>query len=191
MSDPGVEVSDSAEFWQLDVNITYNSSHPLGPEYENNSDSYVPSIKAILYDSALPVNYSDMFNTQGSPLGRLLRHAITIPAVTATPKWPAYVDTFRTIDGAGDLKLKYAQNYKFYHGQRPWLTWDNQLGTKCDVGRNGTAPCQLSLPFTFSSPMVTVERSSRGTDTLTILIDEGSILGAILFFTWFFGIFIT
>ncbi|XXG97836.1 structural constituent of ribosome [Hypoxylon texense] len=199
MPEPGIKVSDSAELWRLDVNITYNSSHPLGPEYDNNPENCVPSIKVILYDSTVPLDYPEIFTTCGVPPGRPLGHAITLPAVTASSEWPTYVDTFRINDAVGELKSNavdgifgsmYVRDFKYYNGEPPRITWDRQQGIECDVGKNGTAPCQFSLPFTFSSPLVTVETSKRGTDALKIFTDEGSILGAILFITWFLGIFI-
>jgi hypothetical protein len=51
--------------------------------------------------------------------------------------------------------------------------------------------CTFALHAYMISPMMTMHTSSHGITTLQILLDEGGILGAILFVTWFFGIFAT
>ena len=61
--------------------------------------------------------------------------------------------------------------------------------TTC-TGSNPQDVCAASVTVKFDSSLVTKQTSSRGMDTLQIFIDEGSIVGGILFFTWFLGIFV-
>jgi len=51
-------------------------------------------------------------------------------------------------------------------------------------------PCLFTVSLSMASSLVTKQRSSHGTDMGQIILDEGSILGGVLFFTWFFGIFV-
>jgi len=51
-------------------------------------------------------------------------------------------------------------------------------------------PCWLLMTVRMRSPLFTTQTSSHGTTALKILIDEGGILGAIFFFTWFAGIYV-
>ncbi|KAI1764876.1 hypothetical protein GGR53DRAFT_465976 [Hypoxylon sp. FL1150] len=194
MTDPGAQVSILR--WYLAVNLTYNSTGPLG---DNTPADYLPYMKAFLYDSTLPLNFSELFNRCGPPWGNVFAQEISIPAVNAGSGWPVYVDVLQIDDKAGDLATDgpgfecspTLENYKYYTGRAPPLTWDTSMGNECDVGRNASAtPCPLILSFQLSSPLVSVQTSRRGSHTLKILIDEGSILGAILFITWFFGIFV-
>ncbi|KAK1810277.1 hypothetical protein LTR12_015341 [Friedmanniomyces endolithicus] len=65
-------------------------------------------------------------------------------------------------------------------------------GPQCDLGLpNYTGPCPAMLMMSYSSLLVTTLRSSHGTDWLKMLLEEGSIVGGIMFVTWFFNIFVT
>ncbi|KAK0321871.1 hypothetical protein LTR57_019171 [Friedmanniomyces endolithicus] len=65
-------------------------------------------------------------------------------------------------------------------------------GPQCDLGLPGyTGPCPASLMVSYSSLLVTTLRSNHGTDWLKMLLEEGSIVGGIMFVTWFFNIFVT
>jgi hypothetical protein len=86
------------------------------------------------------------------------------------------------------------KSYTYYEAEMYPLTWDSTppANGSCDAANltghfDGT--CYLNMNIETDSKLVTVQASGRGTDTLQILIDEGSILGGTLFFTWFFGIF--
>jgi hypothetical protein len=52
------------------------------------------------------------------------------------------------------------------------------------------SPCYFTTRMTMSSMLVTSQTSTRGTNWQKILFDEGSIVGGIMFVTWFLGIYI-
>ncbi|TKA81665.1 hypothetical protein B0A55_01336 [Friedmanniomyces simplex] len=63
---------------------------------------------------------------------------------------------------------------------------------QCDLGLpNYTGPCPAVLTMKFSSLLVTTFTSKYGTDWKQMLLEEGSIVGGIMFVTWFFNIFVT
>ncbi|KAK3630560.1 hypothetical protein LTR56_017358 [Elasticomyces elasticus] len=65
-------------------------------------------------------------------------------------------------------------------------------GYQCDLGRSDyNGPCPAELSMSFSSLLVTTLKSSNGTDMKQMLLDEGSIVGGVMFVTWFFNIFVT
>jgi hypothetical protein len=66
----------------------------------------------------------------------------------------------------------------------------NSSCDKAGANYNNDTPCSLVLSVQIRSEILTTQTSSHGTTALDILIDEGGILGGILFFTWFFGIFV-
>lgn len=61
----------------------------------------------------------------------------------------------------------------------------------CDLGnRDYTGPCKGTLTMSFSSWMITTQRSMRASDWKQMLLDEGAIVGGVMFVTWFLGIFV-
>ncbi|KAK5126767.1 hypothetical protein LTR85_009701 [Meristemomyces frigidus] len=53
-----------------------------------------------------------------------------------------------------------------------------------------TADCQTHLSIYFDSFMVATETSARGTDWKRMLLDEGSIVGGVVFVMWFLTIYV-
>jgi hypothetical protein len=112
-----------------------------------------------------------------------------------------YAETFQIDDKIGALEGStkgdnssnsedgHLQQYTYYTGRE--INWPGYALT-CDTSyeENYQGPCFFALVLALQSSLVTTQTSSRGTDTLQILIDEGSILGGVLFFTWFFSIFV-
>lgn len=97
---------------------------------------------------------------------------------------------------SGDLTDFALRRYIYFDAQTnvandgPPLTQDKVCN---DTGIWGTAhgnDCVLGVTVQMRSPLFTTQTSSHGTTALKILIDEGSILGAIFFLTWFAGIFV-
>ncbi|KAK4560544.1 hypothetical protein LTR86_005741 [Recurvomyces mirabilis] len=88
-----------------------------------------------------------------------------------------------TICSSDALALR---DYTYYGGRFDPLP----LPAGCSPVIGSTTTCGWFLSVHLQSSLATTQKSSRGTNTLQILIDEGSILGGILFFTWFFGIFV-
>ena len=84
------------------------------------------------------------------------------------------------------------RNYTYYDARTPSAGIKQQLqNSTCDVASpNYFTPCQFQLKVVMNSMLVTKQTSEHGTNTLRILIDEGSILGAVMFFTWFLSIFV-
>lgn len=63
----------------------------------------------------------------------------------------------------------------------------------CDVGSKGyekASVCPSVNYIHFSTNMVTRQTSSHGTDWKKIIVDEGSIVGGVMFFTWFLGLYV-
>lgn len=53
-----------------------------------------------------------------------------------------------------------------------------------------TFNCSATVVFEFLSPLTTTQTSSQGTTWKQMLLDEGSIVGGIQFFTWFLSIYV-
>lgn len=83
-------------------------------------------------------------------------------------------------------------HYTYYSAQPNIRVLGNSSPANCDIYsvnyKNET--CGFQLYVQVRSELLTTQKSSHGTTNLKILIDEGGILGGILFFTWFFGIFV-
>lgn len=62
----------------------------------------------------------------------------------------------------------------------------------CDIGdpnQPATGSCNADITVTFPSTLTRVYRSERSKDWITILTEEGGVVGFVTFLTWFFGIF--
>ncbi|KAK5113611.1 hypothetical protein LTR85_010840 [Meristemomyces frigidus] len=180
----------------LSVRLDYNSS--------NGTDTGLPftGVQIGLYDSYLPFNYSDFFHWCGNPQ---FYYQMTLP-ITDTAMVSVTADTFVLSDLVGALDesrgslasalcspdvLKLT-NYTYYSARLETVAAGSSLvDSSCDVSAaTYEQPCTFNLVFFLSSSLVTTQTSSRGADTLQILIEEGGIVGGILFFTGFLGIFV-
>lgn len=62
----------------------------------------------------------------------------------------------------------------------------------CDVGDDQnppSGPCSAGVTVSFPSTLTRVYTSTHGKDWITILTEEGGVVGFVTFLTWFFGIF--
>ena len=63
----------------------------------------------------------------------------------------------------------------------------------CDKGENPEKPfngsCNADVTVAFTSTLARVYTSEHGKDWVTILTEEGGVVGFVTFLTWFFGIF--
>ena len=111
------------------------------------------------------------------------------------------VEAFIMDDAAGALDAEVVcpsgeQPRKFTYYTATAETFPSTNTTLCTVDEDGKGEqslyggCNSALRVSMASSLVTTQKSHHGTTTLEILIDEGSILGAVLFVTWFFGIFV-
>lgn len=59
----------------------------------------------------------------------------------------------------------------------------------CDLSRDYNGSCNADLTVSFPSTLTRVYTSEHGKDWITILTEEGGVVGFVTFLTWFFGIF--
>lgn len=61
---------------------------------------------------------------------------------------------------------------------------------KCDLaGNDWTGSCNGDLTVTFTSRLTRLYTSQHGKNWITILTEEGGVVGFVTFLTWFLGIF--
>lgn len=85
------------------------------------------------------------------------------------------------------------RTYSHYSTYRTTLDHINWLNTSsCDVADKEyyKGPCTAFHNIAFSTNMVTRQRSGHGTSFKQIVVDEGSIAGGVMFFTWFLGLYV-
>lgn len=154
-----------------------------------------------LFDPAFPFNLTDYSYDCGNPphyknvylhLGQKL--SLDIVATPYSIKDPVHAlsrgNSSLTFGGCRQI------NAYFYYDvsvadvgrsiQRPEIEPcpdSNNTGT-------GAINCTFLMQIKFASSLVTTQKSERATNTLRILTDEGSIVGGVLFLTWFLGIFV-
>lgn len=79
-------------------------------------------------------------------------------------------------------------NYKYYTAD-PYSTGGFNL-TGCDVSlTNPPKLCLLQIVIRYKTFIVTTMRGTRKLAMQQMLIDEGGIVGGVMFVTWFFSIF--
>jgi len=168
-------------------------------------------LRASLYDPKLSFNqyaeYSAAYYHPEGPSNLISSAPITL---TDSTDVQLTVQGARVFDKAEVLPGRTALVAQYQHGQPATDIWDytyydtqinnDNSGMKlnensfCNVASPGFAgyhnPCWLEMTVRMRSPLFSTQTSSHGTTPLKILIDEGSILGAIFFFTWFASIFV-
>ncbi len=101
-------------------------------------------------------------------------------------------DVGAIIEVSGDCSADIYTHYNQYETSVQTLPMITGQDSQCDLGLpNYAGPCPAVLTMSYSSLLVTTLRSSHGTDWLKMLLEEGSIVGGIMFVTWFFNIFVT
>ncbi|KAK4547083.1 hypothetical protein LTR36_001304 [Oleoguttula mirabilis] len=182
--------------FSLSTCVKYNSSHG------KLSGLPFTGIQIGLYDPYLPFHYADFFNWCGNPQ---FYFQMTVP-ITDGALVSVTADTFVLSDPVGALARSQGPlatalcsqdvlrltNYTYYSARVETDTvGDNLVNSSCDLSSAAyTRPCAFNPVFFLSSSLVTTQTSSRGTNTLKVLIEESGIVGGILFFTWFLGIFV-
>ena len=77
------------------------------------------------------------------------------------------------------------------------VDWGDQPGIAtyggCDIANPqnlaGDGLCRALLQIVFPTPLTTIYESRHGKDWITILTEEGGVVGFVTFLTWVFGIF--
>ncbi|TKA81680.1 hypothetical protein B0A55_01346 [Friedmanniomyces simplex] len=165
------------------LEITYNVS------YNSSQGGYQGGVwEFIVYDSHQDTD----FIQQCDPIvpmwlvAAVGRNDVYLQQTTIADDVGAVVEPKGTC--TADIYPHYNQYYTSVHTLPVETGRDNQ----CDLGLpNYTGPCRAVLTMKFSSLIVTTLRSDHGTDWKQMLLDEGSIVGGIMFVTWFFNIFVT
>ena len=84
--------------------------------------------------------------------------------------------------------MAYVLNVVDWGDQPAFGTYDG-----CDVANPdnqvGDGLCRALLQIVFPTPLTTIYQSKHGKDWITILTEEGGVVGFVTFLTWFFGIF--
>lgn len=63
-------------------------------------------------------------------------------------------------------------------------------GNNCDLSdEDYNGSCNADITVQFPSTLTRVYTSQPGKDWITILTEEGGVVGFVTFLTWFFGIF--
>ncbi|KAK0275426.1 hypothetical protein LTR35_011128 [Friedmanniomyces endolithicus] len=163
----------------IPYNVSYNSSQG---GYQGATWEF------IVYDSHQDTNLIQ----QCDPIvsiwlsAAVSQHAIFLRQTTIADDVGAIIEVSR--DCSADIYTHYNQ-YETSVQTLPMITGQED---QCDLGLpNYTGPCPAVLTMSYSSLLVTTLRSSHGTDWLKMLLEEGSIVGGIMFVTWFFNIFVT
>ncbi|KAK4574242.1 hypothetical protein LTR86_002003 [Recurvomyces mirabilis] len=178
------------------------------PDYWNASttgDTVIDSspIGISVFDASLPFNVTDLLSNCGNPspyysFWQTISTKTRIFLSAGITAMDNKVDMVPKQDNlpsseacSAGLAAKSSYDYftpvlqTFDSGQQ----CDSSAATKDDRGYL-VLTCWLNLYVSLQSTLATTQSSSRGTSTLKILIDEGSIVGGIMFFTWFLTIFL-
>jgi hypothetical protein len=164
------------------------------------SRGYPPQIYVGFFDPYVTFNMADFLYVCGNPLV----YYCVLPQATTFSSLSFHAETFMLDDKVGALseerlpasycssEILGLSNYTYFDGRYDSTLGGDLYNSSCDLGVNGdiSTPCQFSLQLAMASSLITTQKSSRGTNTLQIFIDEGSILGGITFFAWFFSIFV-
>ena len=142
---------------------------------------YHPEFSLTLYDSDRAFNANEIACENHRAFHLLPNTNDTIIAIA--------VDTFAMEDSVHSLSGQCAQplhQYNYYDARAQ----SSEFGTpfqsqECDdTGTTCLHQGVATLDIHMASPLVMQQKSDYGTSTLQILFDEGSIVGAVLFFAW-------
>lgn len=167
-----------------------------------------PQISIGLFDANLPFNMSEMISGCGDPPFYFVMSASASPELSFEIKAEANVmddQIGALLDQApfdsSDTEMLAScspetlalTRYKYFTARydlEPSNGGGSLNDTCAGVDLRGPKPVVTIGGFlTMSTSTVFTQTSKHGTDTLQILTDEGSILGGVSFFAWFFSIF--
>jgi hypothetical protein len=166
----------------------------------------LPFLQVGLYDPEIPFSLDEFAWNCGSPpfYYTVNTEITTTTQVELAVQRTLFFDSAKVlpdhISDPGELRIcsnkdLNRRKYIYYNAQPNMFTLgpSSLANSSCDragANYNNDTPCSLVLSVQIRSEILTTQTSSHGTTALHILIDEGGILGGILFFTWFFGIFV-
>jgi hypothetical protein len=181
-------------------------SHTSGAPTDNSTTgiTYTSLRVGIFSGIDVPFNVSDFVFLCGSPS---LYSFLEFPLTGADKPANVYATPYRINDQVGVLNQRTSKTqndlcseglinshrYTYYTARYDEISSTGTLAeSSCDVANatTYTGPCVIALQLYLSTVLVQTQTSAHGIDTLQILIDEGSIVGGVLFFTWFFSIFV-
>lgn len=151
----------------------------------------------VLYDQNIKFNWTDFSLGCGN---QLIYHAVSIaPANLLNFELKVYVSQMNDTVGGLDAGISNADSicadapskYTYYTADVVTLEPGYPLvKSTCDQSlANYTSSCGAGMWIKPVSSLVTTQTSSPGTDIVEIFVDEGAIVGGVMFFTWFLGIF--
>ena len=165
-----------------------------------------PSIQIGFYDPTIPFNLNDFLLNCGRPpfyytVGPQVTTETELQLVVQGTRFSDDANVFSDslLDPSGSWqcssKSRSLRKYTYYNAQTQLLFRETQSlrNSHCDknsTNYNESSVCQFILAVQFGSELLSSQTSSHGTTALQILIDEGGILGGIVFLTWFFSIFV-
>lgn len=85
-----------------------------------------------------------------------------------------------------------SESFSLYDVSNTRISYNNQINlTWCDESwesyDNVVCGCEARI---YLDSQVTKRTSHRGTDAITILVEESGIAGGVMFFTWFLGLYV-
>lgn len=156
----------------------------------NTSTREIDYMTFSVFDPTLPFRFTDLEFRCGNPPWY---HRIVPPLgnrrdTFATVSAYYHEDPVGALSGMGSRycspEVRQRKAYTYYDSDVM------SIGTESPEDCSDPLVCGFALSLSFSSSLVTTQKSSRGTNALKILTDEGSLVGGILFLTWFLGIFV-
>lgn len=154
-----------------------------------------------LFDPAFPFNLTDYSYDCGNPphyknvylhLGQKLFIDVVVTPYSIKDPVHALSRGDSSLTSEGCRKIDAYFYYDLSVADIGRSTFRSEIGPCPDSNDTGAGAirCSFYMNFEFASSLVTAHNSQRATNTLRILTDEGSIIGGVLFLTWFLGIFV-
>lgn len=101
------------------------------------------------------------------------------------------IDEINAMERGGGCDVPEFNRYTSYDlsvidwGPQPEINMGNW---DCDINTSDGV-CTALTQIVFPTPVTTIYQSRHGKDWITILTEEGGVVGFVTFLTWFFGIF--
>ncbi|KAK5674948.1 hypothetical protein LTS10_012360 [Elasticomyces elasticus] len=194
--DPAVNCSQNMAYGGVDnaaLVMSFNASTPpvslaQGPEEGLTITFNVSSAKEVT-----KVEFESLLYTTVAKTSTFCSYVTPLYHSGYLQQWTRISDDVKAVLQSDDkCNTTTYSNYIRYDTSVLTLPVMTGKGYQCDLGRpDYNGPCPAKLSMSFSSLLVTTLKSSNGIDTEQMLLDEGSIVGGIMFVTWFFNIFVT
>lgn len=172
---------------ELNFWVTWNSSHGVVEPY----------LYYALIDPTLTDNLTDILHSVGSGDCSFLTGQY-VPVLGTNYLW---IERMDFDDKRGDLTngrnaskcSLSARQFPSYSTYRSTIThFDLNDKSTCDYASSKykDVACESNNFIRFSSNMINMQTSGRGSSWLKMLTDEGAIVGGVMFFTYFIGVYV-